>query len=63
MASTRARIALDAMGGDDAPAAIVAGAIQAQTELAAALGAAETGQHTHHVVADFGNGVAAFHRK
>jgi phosphate acyltransferase len=34
MASTRARIALDAMGGDDAPAAIVAGAIQAQTELA-----------------------------
>ena len=33
MASTRARIALDAMGGDDAPAAIVAGAIQAQTEL------------------------------
>jgi phosphate acyltransferase len=34
MASTRARIALDAMGGDDAPAAIVAGAILAQTELA-----------------------------
>ena len=34
MASTRARIAIDAMGGDDAPAAIVAGAIQAQTELA-----------------------------
>jgi phosphate acyltransferase len=34
MASTRARIALDAMGGDGAPAAIVAGAIQAQTELA-----------------------------
>jgi phosphate acyltransferase len=34
MASTRTRIALDAMGGDDAPAAIVAGAIQAQTELA-----------------------------
>lgn len=34
MALTRARIALDAMGGDDAPAAIVAGAIQAQTELA-----------------------------
>ena len=34
MASTRVRIALDAMGGDDAPAAIVAGAIQAQTELA-----------------------------
>ncbi len=34
MASTRARIALDAMGGDDAPAAIVAGAIAAQTELA-----------------------------
>jgi phosphate acyltransferase len=34
MASTRARIALDAMGGDDAPAAIVAGAIIAQTELA-----------------------------
>jgi phosphate acyltransferase len=33
MASTRARIALDAMGGDDAPAAIVAGAILAQTEL------------------------------
>ncbi len=33
MDSTRARIALDAMGGDDAPAAIVAGAIQAQTEL------------------------------
>ena len=33
MASTRARIALDAMGGDDAPTAIVAGAIQAQTEL------------------------------
>ncbi len=33
MASTRARIALDAMGGDDAPAAIVAGAIQAQLEL------------------------------
>ena len=33
MASTRARIALDAMGGDDAPAAIVAGAIAAQTEL------------------------------
>jgi phosphate acyltransferase len=33
MAPTRARIALDAMGGDDAPAAIVAGAIQAQTEL------------------------------
>ena len=34
MASTRVRIALDAMGGDDAPAAIVAGSIQAQTELA-----------------------------
>ncbi len=34
MASTRARIALDAMGGDDAPAAIVAGAIIAQTDLA-----------------------------
>lgn len=33
MASTRTRIALDAMGGDDAPSAIVAGAIQAQTEL------------------------------
>jgi glycerol-3-phosphate acyltransferase PlsX len=33
MASNRVRIALDAMGGDDAPAAIVAGAIQAQTEL------------------------------
>jgi phosphate acyltransferase len=33
MATTRVRIALDAMGGDDAPAAIVAGAIEAQTEI------------------------------
>jgi glycerol-3-phosphate acyltransferase PlsX len=33
MASTRARIALDAMGGDYAPAAAIAGAVQAQAEL------------------------------
>ncbi|AFZ13458.1 phosphate:acyl-(acyl carrier protein) acyltransferase [Crinalium epipsammum PCC 9333] len=33
MASTRARIAIDAMGGDHAPAEIVAGAIRAQEEL------------------------------
>lgn len=33
MASTRARIALDAMGGDYAPGEIVAGAIRAQAEL------------------------------
>jgi phosphate acyltransferase len=33
MATFRARIALDAMGGDFAPAAIVAGAIKAQSEL------------------------------
>ncbi len=33
MASTRARIAIDAMGGDHAPAEIVAGAIRAQAEL------------------------------
>jgi phosphate acyltransferase len=33
MATSRARIALDAMGGDFAPAAIVAGAIKAQSEL------------------------------
>ncbi len=33
MASTRARIALDAMGGDYAPDEIVAGAIRAQAEL------------------------------
>ena len=33
MPSTRARIALDAMGGDHAPAEIVAGAIRAQAEL------------------------------
>jgi len=33
MASTRARIAIDAMGGDHAPDEIVAGAIRAQAEL------------------------------
>ncbi|MGQ4647079.1 phosphate acyltransferase PlsX [Lyngbya aestuarii] len=33
MASTRARIAIDAMGGDHAPEEIVAGAIRAQAEL------------------------------
>lgn len=33
MASTRARIAIDAMGGDHAPSEIVAGAIRAQAEL------------------------------
>ena len=33
MASTRARIAIDAMGGDHAPAEIVAGALRAQAEL------------------------------
>jgi glycerol-3-phosphate acyltransferase PlsX len=33
MALTRARIAIDAMGGDHAPAEIVAGAIRAQAEL------------------------------
>ncbi|PSB03295.1 phosphate acyltransferase PlsX [Merismopedia glauca] len=33
MGSTRARIAIDAMGGDYAPAEIVAGAIRAQAEL------------------------------
>lgn len=33
MKSTRARIAIDAMGGDHAPAEIVAGAIRAQDEL------------------------------
>jgi phosphate acyltransferase len=33
MGSTRVRIALDAMGGDHAPAAIVAGALKAQEEL------------------------------
>lgn len=33
MASTRARIAIDAMGGDYAPSEIVAGAIRAQAEL------------------------------
>lgn len=33
MKSTRARIAIDAMGGDHAPAEIVAGAIRAQAEL------------------------------
>lgn len=33
MASNRARIAVDAMGGDHAPAEIVAGAIRAQAEL------------------------------
>jgi phosphate acyltransferase len=33
MGSTRARIAIDAMGGDFAPAEIVAGAIRAQAEL------------------------------
>lgn len=33
MGSTRARIAIDAMGGDNAPAEIVAGAIRAQEEL------------------------------
>lgn len=33
MASSRARIAIDAMGGDHAPAEIVAGAIRAQAEL------------------------------
>ena len=33
MGSTRARIAIDAMGGDHAPAEIVAGAIRAQAEL------------------------------
>lgn len=33
MASTRARIAIDAMGGDHAPSEIVAGAIRAQEEL------------------------------
>lgn len=33
MASTRARIAIDAMGGDHAPQEIVAGAIRAQAEL------------------------------
>ncbi|NES22749.1 MAG: phosphate acyltransferase PlsX [Symploca sp. SIO3E6] len=33
MASTRARIAIDAMGGDHAPAEIIAGAIRAQAEL------------------------------
>jgi phosphate acyltransferase len=33
MGSTRARIAIDAMGGDHAPAEIVAGALRAQAEL------------------------------
>ena len=33
MATSRARIALDAMGGDFAPAPIVAGAVKAQSEL------------------------------
>ena len=33
MASTRVRIAIDAMGGDNAPAEIVAGALRAQEEL------------------------------
>ncbi|QZZ22380.1 phosphate acyltransferase PlsX [Leptothermofonsia sichuanensis E412] len=33
MGSTRARIAIDAMGGDNAPAEIVAGALRAQEEL------------------------------
>ena len=33
MGSTRARIAIDAMGGDHAPAEIVAGALKAQEEL------------------------------
>src|SRR6476469_7899428 len=33
MASNRARIAIDAMGGDHAPAEIVAGALRAQAEL------------------------------
>ena len=33
MASTRARIAIDAMGGDHAPAEVVAGALKAQEEL------------------------------
>ncbi|NEP58229.1 MAG: phosphate acyltransferase PlsX [Symploca sp. SIO2G7] len=33
MASTRARIAIDVMGGDHAPAEIIAGAIRAQAEL------------------------------
>jgi phosphate acyltransferase len=33
MGSSRVRVAVDAMGGDHAPAEIVAGAIQAQTEL------------------------------
>lgn len=33
MGSTRARIAIDAMGGDNAPAEIVAGALRAQQEL------------------------------
>ncbi|MGG6295435.1 phosphate acyltransferase PlsX [Leptolyngbya sp. AN02str] len=33
MGSTRARIAVDAMGGDNAPAEIVAGALRAQEEL------------------------------
>jgi len=33
MASTRTRIAIDAMGGDHAPAEIIAGAIRAQAEL------------------------------
>ncbi|NJM64072.1 MAG: phosphate acyltransferase, partial [Oscillatoriales cyanobacterium RU_3_3] len=33
MGSTRARIAIDAMGGDRAPAEVVAGALKAQAEL------------------------------
>ncbi|CAA9325945.1 Phosphate:acyl-ACP acyltransferase PlsX (EC [uncultured Microcoleus sp.] len=33
MGSTRARIAIDAMGGDHAPAEVVAGALKAQEEL------------------------------
>ncbi|MCY7275561.1 MAG: phosphate acyltransferase, partial [Phormidesmis sp. CAN_BIN44] len=33
MGSTRVRIAIDAMGGDNAPAEIVAGALRAQEEL------------------------------
>ena len=33
MGATRARIAIDAMGGDHAPDEIVAGALRAQAEL------------------------------
>ncbi len=33
MGSTRVRIAIDAMGGDNAPVEIVAGALRAQEEL------------------------------